>query len=265
MSDPIRVFIATSPDGLDAEANMACEWSIRSRTSRPVEITFMALTRDDVSPWFCNPAKGSGWQTRNWVTTFSGLRWAIPSACKWQGRAIYTDNDVIFLADIAELFDMPLAPGKVAAAKSEKRFCVTLFDCAACKPYISDYKSLQNGGGRTIKGRADLVQVFTAEQSWNCLDGENLAVDEIKGLHFTSIDSQPAVPLAVSRLEAQGQRHWFDGKPRAHWRPELTEAWQAEFDAALAAGYKIEDYIPAEVFGPVPKRNLSGYRGLHPS
>jgi hypothetical protein len=224
----------------------------------------MALSRDPDSPWFSDPATGKGWNTKNWVTTFSGLRWAIPSVCRWQGRAIYTDNDVIFLSDIAELFDMELKPGKVAAAKSARRFCVTLFDCAKCTSVVSDYRTLWKGGGRTLKGRDDLVQPFTAEQTWNSLDGDGLPLDKIKGLHFTSINSQPAVPLAVARLQAEGRKHWFDDAPKPHWRPELTAAWQSEFDGATVAGHNIDDYVPAEIFGKVPKRSLKGYRGLRP-
>lgn len=116
------------------------------------------------------------------------------------------------------------------------------------------------GGGNTLKGKGHLVQEFTAEQSWNCLDGEQLPIADIRGLHFTSIDSNPAVPLAMARLKG---KHWFDGQPKLHWRPELTELWNREYNAALAAGYKIENYIPSEVFGPVPKRSLQNYKGLH--
>lgn len=258
----IRVFIASSPDGIDAEANMACEYSIRSRSSEPVEIYWMQLTRDPESPWYSNPEKHEGWDTSNWVTPFSGFRWAIPAVCGYHGRAIYCDNDVLCLDDIAKLNNMTIAPGKVAVAKSERRFCVTLFDCAAARPYSGSLDKLRRGGRNLIKGNPKLVQEFTADQNWNCLDGENMPVAKIKMLHFTSIDSQPNVPLAVARLAAQGKKHWFDSKPKPHWRPELTALWHQDYNAALAAGYKIETYIPVEVFGPVPKRSLQNYKGL---
>lgn len=259
----IRVFIATAPDGLDAEANMACEHSIRSRASEPVEINWACLTRDKSSPWYSNPEKREGWDTSNWVTPFSGFRWALPAVCDYRGRAIYTDNDTLWLADIAELFNMPIAARKVCAAKSERRFCVTLFDCEAARPHVSSVGKLQRGAGNAVKGNPALVQNYTPEQAWNSLDGESLPVEKIKALHFTSIDSQPNVPHALARLKAQGKKHWFDSNPKPHWRPELTELWNREYNAALAAGYRIENYIPAEVFGPVPKRWLQNYKGLH--
>lgn len=259
----IRVFIASSPDGIDAEANMACEYSIRSRASEPVEITFMRLTRDRSSVWYSDPDRGEGWQTSNWVTPFSGFRWAIPAACQYQGRAIYCDNDVIFLSDPAELFNMPLAPGKAVAAKSDRRFCVMLMDCGACKRLIPPLEQLRRGAGNNIKGHPDVVQMFTPEQSWNCLDGEALPIDAIRCLHFTSIDSQPQGPLAAARLAGEGRCHWFDGAMKPHWRPELTALWHREYEAALAAQYRIADYDQQPRFGPVPKRSLQQYRGLN--
>lgn len=259
----IRVFIGCGVDGHDAEACLALDYSIRSRTAEPVEIVLMRLDRDRRSLWYSSPETGEGWQTGNWVTEFSGLRWAIPAACGYRGRAIYTDCDVLFLADIAELFNMPLAPGKAVAAKSDRRFCVMLMDCGACQRLIPPLAELQRGAGNSIKGRPDVVQVFTPDQAWNCLDGEDLPVERIKALHFTSIDSQPQGPLAAARLAAEGRRHWFDGAMKPHWRPELTALWRHEYEAALASQYRLADYDQQPRFGDVPKRSLSQYRGLN--
>ena len=93
MSDKVRIFIGTSANGEDAEAEMTYEYSLRKNTNREVEITWMKQTHDTSSIW-------GGWQTERWSTPFSGYRWAIPEACGFEGRAIYTDCDMINFRDI---------------------------------------------------------------------------------------------------------------------------------------------------------------------
>lgn len=109
-SDPIRVFVGCSANGEDAESQAVLEYTLRKHASRPVELTWMKQTHDRKSFWH-------GWNTSSWSTPFTGFRWGIPAACKYQGRAIYMDSDVIIMADIAELFDQPMLPGKVLKAR----------------------------------------------------------------------------------------------------------------------------------------------------
>lgn len=248
---PVRVFVGTSPDGDDAEAEIALEHSIRSRSSLPVEITYMRLNRDPASPWYSDPDRRKGHDSSNWVTPFSGLRWAIPRACGYQGRAIYCDVDTLCLADIAEFWSLPMRGAMMAREAS--RFCIVLIDCAKARAL----EPLANA-----RRRPGVVDPFPDGQNWNCLDGETLAVGDpaMKWLHFTSIDSQPHLSLSLARLAAQGRRHWYEGPVRAHWRPELQALWQKEFEAGLAAGMKIENHRSADRFGAVPKRRLDHYQ-----
>lgn len=251
MQQPVRVFVGTSPDGDDAEAEIALEHSIKSRSSLPVEITYMRLTRDPASPWYSDPEHRKGHPTWNWVTPFSGLRWAIPKACGYQGRAIYCDVDTICLADIAELHNADMKGG-VMMAKDAIRFCVMLIDCEKAKRFEPLAQNRKRG----------IAVPFPAGQNWNCLDGEKLAIGdpEMKWLHFTSIDSQPHIGMAQERLAKEGREHWYTGPVRDHWRPELTELWMREYQAALDAGLRLEDHRAAERFGPVPKRKLDQYK-----
>lgn len=260
----IRVFISTSPDGLDAETNMVCEHSIRSRASEPVEITWMRLDTNPESPWYSNHALGKGWETSRWATTFSGFRYAIPAVCGYEGKAIYCDNDVLFTSDIAELWHLPIHPGKMVVAKSAKRLCVSLWDCAVAGRHLAPLPKMQRNGHGVPKAEFErLVQEFPAGQNWNCLDGEGLPLDDpsIKAIHFTDIATQPAVPLAMQRLQAEERSHWFDGQPVEHPRRDLVELFHREYEAALAAGYTLEQYDQSPRFGPVVKRDLSNYRG----
>ena len=49
-----------------------------------------------------------GWADKNWVAPFSGYRWGIPEACNFEGKAIYTDVDMINMRDMAELIDIEI-------------------------------------------------------------------------------------------------------------------------------------------------------------
>src|SRR6478609_8300859 len=93
--ETVRIFVGTSANGEDAEAEMALEWSLKARSSLPVVITWMRLSRDPASIW-------SGWESSKWATPFSAFRWAVPAACGFMGRAIYMDVDMVAVADIAE-------------------------------------------------------------------------------------------------------------------------------------------------------------------
>jgi hypothetical protein len=238
---------------------VVCAHSIRSRASERVEIEFMRLTRDPSSPWYSFAEKGEGWETSTWVTPFSRLRWATPAVCGFEGRAICCDNDMRRLADIGELWYTLIQPGKVVVAKNAKRFCVALFDCTAAPPWLPPLKEMQRGADIELRHHPELVQEF-APENWNCLDGEDLPLDQIKCLHFTTIASQPALPHAIARMGS----HWFNDVVTSHCRPELTAAWEAEIAVAKATGYRVEDYIQQEHFGPLPKRSLEGYQGLRP-
>ena len=66
---PVRVFVGCAPNHEDAESQAVLEHSIRKHASLPVDITWMKLSRDPVSPF-------SGWNTELWPTPFSGFRWA---------------------------------------------------------------------------------------------------------------------------------------------------------------------------------------------
>jgi hypothetical protein len=104
----IRLFVGCAANHEDLESQAVLEWSIRKHASEPVEITWMRLSRDPASPW-------SGWATERWATPFSGFRWAIPEVCGFEGRAIYCDSDVIFMADVAELVAAAIPAGSCGA------------------------------------------------------------------------------------------------------------------------------------------------------
>jgi hypothetical protein len=256
----IRIFVGCAASGEDAESLAVLEWSVRKHASEPVEFHWMKQSHDQQSFWH-------GWETSRWATPFSGFRWGIPAACQYEGRAIYTDSDVIFMADVAQLWRQPIPAGKVVLAKPGSwRMCVSLWDCAAARHHLPPIDSIRHNPashhqiGLRFRGPG-LVAPFAG--NWNCLDGEDYADlhdPAIKAIHYTSMDCQPHLRHALPRLAAAGQKHWFDGTVRAHPRPDVEALFDELLAEAADHGFVPASYIPNEAFGPYSKASLVNYR-----
>ena len=46
MIEPIRIFVGTSANNEDAEAEMVLEYTLRKNTTHPLDITWMRQTKD---------------------------------------------------------------------------------------------------------------------------------------------------------------------------------------------------------------------------
>jgi len=253
MSDVIRIFVGSSANGEDAEAEAVLAWSIKKHCSRPYEITWMRQSRDPASFWH-------GWDCRQWGTPFSAFRFGIPEYCGFQGKAIYTDVDVWFQDDPANLWDQAVPEGKIALAKGNGswRLCVSLWDCAAAQGIVPSVAELRAGASsylisEDMKSRS-LMSAFSG--NWNCLDGEQYAyVDDprIKALHYTEMETQVHLPYALPRLEAAGRQHWYTGTRKPHPRADVQDRFDELLAEATAAGEGVDQFIPAELFGPYPR------------
>lgn len=256
----VRLFVGCAPDGLDAESLAVLEYSVRKNSSLPVEIEWMTLSRDPASFW-------SGWNTERWPTPFSGFRWAIPAFCGFDGRAVYCDSDVIWMGDIARLWQQPMPRGTVVLGRGggSWRLCVSLWDCAAAKDVVLPLDQLKaRADAHRVMGKKILPHVGAFAGHWNVLDGGDFADlrdPTIGCLHYTSISTQPQLRHALPRLEAAGQKHWFDGHVNPHWRPDMETLFDTMLSEAIEAGYRPENYIPAVRYGEVEKASLRGYRG----
>lgn len=264
----IRVFVGCAPNHEDIESQAVLEWSIRKHASKSVAIEWMKLSRDPASPWYSDGDKG--WQTKEWATPFSGFRWAIPNRCNFSGRAIYTDSDVIFMADIAELWGQVIKPGKVALAKggSSWRYCVSLWDCYEAAEHGRPIDRLRTDPnahrsmGTYYANNPQLTQAFVGD--WNCLDGDghrDLKDGMVKALHYTAMDSQPHLRHAISRLAAQGRKHWFNGAVKRHPRDDVIALFDEMLAEAIANGYGPERYCTDPLYGEMNKKSLTHYRG----
>jgi hypothetical protein len=228
--DPIRVFVGS--DGFQRAAGMerTLAHSIRSRTQHDVEIVFMTsgakgfeVSHDGrYGTWAMGHEPGVAWSGRGWGTDFSAFRFAIPELSGFRGRAIYLDVDMIVLADIAELLDVPQRRPWVCRAVPMTD--VSVIDCAAFRdrngwPRIGQMK--RSGWG--VQRYIDLLVRIDAIGSgvpapWNTLDREPLAGAKLA--HFTTVPTQPWRPYPKTTY--------------APIAPAWEALWRREHDAAHA-------------------------------
>lgn len=266
-NDAIRVFVGCDPNNCDLEQMMVLDYSIHKHTSVPVEIVWMQLSRDPNSYWYSNPEAGEGWNTTKWSTPFSGFRWAIPEYCNYSGRAIYMDADVIILDDLAKLWQHPIEGQSIVAAKTNAdmtRLCTCIWDCDAAKNVVLPIEKLR----KDPKSHKEMMALFkkntqlieSYQDSYNCIDGENLAIEEIKILHYSDMGTQFSHKYSLPRVNEEGIEHWFDGEVLPHPRQDLVDLFDNYYNEALTAGYHLESYR-IEPFGVFPKKSQQGYIG----
>lgn len=236
----IKVFCGCDGNNSDLESQMVYEASLRRYASEPVTITWMRQSK-----------KGphSGWNMRG-RTPFTAFRWSPPAVCNFEGRAIVTDVDFIWRADVAELWHQPI-PAVVLMKDCTGKLTTSsmVIDCAKAKGHFPTLDELRRmaDAHETVthyfRAHKDLVSPF--DGLWNCIDGggvKDVHDPIVKALHYSRIETQPALRFAVTRLKKEGGRHWYSGEVREHWRPDVIALFNEEYDAALAAGYSIEDY-----------------------
>ena len=255
MAEQVRIFVGTPANNEDLECQAVLDYSLRKHASLPLDITWMMLSRDPSSFWYSDSKTRNGWNTQTWITPFSALRWGIPAACDFQGRAIYMDTDMIAMADIVELWAQPIPPGKAILAKGNAQIisCVMLMDCAALKSKLPHIDVL-----RSVPGKyRDMCSVlFDAHAryagNWNCRDGEDYATihdPDVKILHYSSIPTQPNHRHARARLAFKAKSHWYDGPDLPHPRDEVQALFDQTLADAITAGRGPDHFHVSEEFG----------------
>lgn len=252
MSETIRLFIGTSSNGEDAEAEAVLESTARKHCSLPLDITFMRQAAK--GPW-------SGWRSseRN-RTPFSAFRWSPPAVCSFEGRAIYMDVDFFVLRDLAELWTQEISGSHVMLMKGPDgklnySSCI-LFDCAKCRGYVPDLDTLRrmpDAHEAMLKylrpRREELIGGMSGD--WNCTAFEKLDpkrstpplnLDGVGAYHFTRVEHQLHLRYAIPRLKAEGRAHWYTGPVGPHPHPGLIELYDALYREAIASGFTPDKY-----------------------
>ena len=265
-TETMKIFVGCDPNNCDLEQMMVLDYSVHKHAKGPVEIVWMQLSHDPNSAWYSDQNTGAGWRTQKWATPFSGFRWAIPEFCDFQGRAIYMDADVIVLCDVAELWLHPIHGDAIVAAKggNSSRLCTCVWDCEKARAQLPPLEKIRSDPDshkklmQLIKDAPQLIQPY--EDSYNNVDGENMPIEQIKILHYSDMGTQFSHKYSLPRLEAAGQKHWFDGKIMAHPRPDLAALFDRYYQEALDTGYRPEHYLVTP-FGEFSKATQLKYRG----
>ena len=264
----VRIFVGCDSNDCDLEQMMVLEHSLRKHATLPLDIAWMRLSTQGESPWYCDPSTREGWRTERWATPFSGFRWAIPALCGYRGRAIYMDTDILALGDIAELWRAPIGEPAVVLAKPQQRslrFCVSLWDCARAKPHLPAIETLQAAPeaharcSRYFERHPELVAAI--DPAYNSVDGEGLAVDRIRMLHYSDMATQFSHRHALPRLAREGKTHWFDGKVLPHPRHDLEALFERYLQEAYATGRTLDDYRNPNPVGAFLKKSERRYKG----
>lgn len=232
----LKIFIGTSANYEDGDAELVYEYSLRKNSSSCLEINWMRLSNQEDSFW-------SNWNTKGWYTPFSAFRWAVPYLCNFEGRAIYTDVDMINFHDITELYETKL-DNSVFGCKKGDRFglyepCVMIIDCEKAGEIIWDIKKLQKKKNSHEKMKQLILSnnsfCKAVDPSWNCFDGEDLPLNKIKQLHFTNMSTQPWKPS------------WYRGETRPHPRKDIVELFWDLKQEALDSGIPLKKLDRSEI------------------
>lgn len=244
--DSVRLFVGSSPDGSDYEAEAVLAYSVRKHASVPVSITWMRQsTTGDFSGWKSNATAR---------TPFSHYRWSLPALTGYKGRAIYADTDVLFMSDIAELATAPI-PGVILCQKLSKpggkiRTCCMVVDCEKARghiPVLTELKRMSDPQGsmtRYFIDRPQLAHPYGCG-NWNTRDpktADELYAPSTKAVHYTRIEHQCHLPHAQRRLKAQGRSHWYSGPMFPHPNQELQRLFDRLLDEAKEAGYTYDSF-----------------------
>jgi len=252
----IRLFVGADCNNGDLESQAVLEYTARKYCSEPLDITWMQLAHK--GPW-------SGWNMDAARTPFTPFRWGVPEAAGFEGRAIYTDSDFIFRADLAELWHQEM-PGDVAIlmrdTEGKLKTCAMLFDCAKMRAHLPiDLKGRVDNNDYMVnycRTHRQILRQF--DGAWNSIDLAGVTgLDDprLKAIHYSRMEVQPQLKYAIPRLAAKGLRHWYDGEIGTHWRQDLIDLFDAELAAAIAAGYPPERY-ERKPFGPFNKKSFAG-------
>ena len=194
-NQPLRIFVGYDP--VEAIAYHVCCNSILEHASQPVSFTPIGLKNVPQSYQRPRGPKDS--------TEFAISRFLTPWFCDFQGRALFIDCDMLFLGDVAELFDEAEPDKAVSVVKhdyvpnSERKFLnqvqssykkknwssVMLFNNSECRALTLDYVASAAGLDLHQFKWIDDRQVGELNPKWNHLVGEYPKAREALNLHYT--------------------------------------------------------------------------------
>jgi mitochondrial fission protein ELM1 len=200
---PVRIFLGTEPSQQRPERVFV--WSIEKvrDPARVYEVVIMSGI--------------AGFDRRGWTTGFTNYRFLVPHLAGGSGRAIYNDEDQIYLRDPAELFDLDLDDhGFLAVSDSDTS--VMLMDStkmAEVWPAAAVHTERKRALLDRARARAGTFGRLAPE--WNARD-EEYDAERSRLLHYTTLHTQPWRPFPARFVySANPVGHlWFDLETEAN-------------------------------------------------
>ena len=199
---PLRIFIGY--DDRQIPASSVLIQSILNTCSKPVALTPLVLP--------ALPIERAG------LTPFTYSRFLTPWICDFEGWALFMDNDMLLIGDLAELFDCADDRYAVMVNKSLDPFeqsSVVLFNCGhsanrvLTPEHVDDPDQCPNPHGfdwLDEQTRDELIGTFPTE--WNHTVGYDKPRDDAKLVHYTM--GTPAHPETESCEYAEQWHTVFD-------------------------------------------------------
>ncbi len=205
----VRIFLGTEP--AQYRADRVLVWSIE-KVRDPSRVYEITLLKDL-----------PGFDRRGWTTSFTNYRFAIPHLMGGEGRAIYNDEDQVYLSDPGELFDLEMGDHGYRAV-SPQDTSVMLLDAAKMEAVWS-LEASQTLSKRSLLRKASGVAGLygTLDGAWNVRD-ESLEEGAPRCLHYTTLHTQPWRPFP--------ERFVYDAHPDEGTWFELEQE-------ANAAGFRL--------------------------
>ncbi len=205
---PVEIYLGTEP--AQYRANRVFGWSIEKvrDPGREVRIHLMSEL--------------PGFNRRLWTTGFTNYRFAIPAFQQGQGRAIYNDEDQIYLTDPGVLFDADLGEaGHLSISDTESS--VMLIDCERMSS-VWTLEESQRGWKRDLlrKAAKSTGHRGDLDPHWNARD-EEYEPGRSHLLHYTTLHTQPWRPFPERFVYQKGA---------------YTELWHELEREAIAAGFE---------------------------
>lgn len=189
IDDKVRLFVGTS-ESSDKTIEKIYLYSLFKNTDAEIEVTWL------------RPSMFSKWKRKGWGTPFTCFRYAIPELCNFEGRALYTDCDMINFRDISHLWrtDLKGKPfgmvwdslqqnnEKWKGTDSERGWwcdSIMLIDCAKAKKWVDPIEVQANWEGTykwhfmekigsPFRGKSETI-VQEIDARWNSFDGADTA------------------------------------------------------------------------------------------
>jgi mitochondrial fission protein ELM1 len=194
---PVEIFLGTEP--AQYRANRVFVYSIEKVRDPRREVRIHLMSQMP------------GFNRRFWTTGFTNYRFALPALAGGVGRAIYNDEDQIYLTDPGVLFDLAMEGAGILSI-SDTESSVMLVDCERMAD-VWTLDGAQNGWKRDLLRAAskDTGLRGDLDPGWNARD-EEFKPGQSHLLHYTTLHTQPWRPFPERFVYQKGSHTelWHD-------------------------------------------------------